>query len=314
VYIILGPEEFLRREAIRSMSAAWRRKEGDAGVDEFTGDECDAATVLDDLRTPGLLAARRLVVVRGADGWISSHRAAIERYVESPSDSGVLVMDVRTCPANTRLYKAVAKLGGIRSCESPAPATLPSWAVNRATSEYARTIDMQAARLLVELAGDDLGRIDAELSKLAAYVGARTSITETDIDEAVGSNRMHVVFGVTAAIARRDAGTALTLWGKVIAGDKDAPFKAVGGLAWSVRQLLDAKRLMHRGGSVDDARRRGRFYISADQLEAQLRRLSLKRLETMLTGLLDIDVASKSGGAAVTRAVERFIVHHGGAR
>jgi DNA polymerase-3 subunit delta len=307
-YVIAGADPFLRREKLAELC---RRLEagagGDGGASEHAGDEAELAAVLDDVRTPSLFASRRVTVVRDADGFISEHRAALERYLDAPSPFGVLILECRSCPATTRLYKRVKELGGMFLCEPPSPRALPAWLTQRAAARYGRAIDAAAARRLVDLVGDDLGRLDMELSKLAAYVGSRAAIDETDVEELVGASRVELVFGVTDAIARRDGAEALRLWDRVVSSDRDAPFRAVGGLAWGIRRLAEAARLAERGG-VAEAIRQMKLRIPPGLLEQQLRQSSVAQWEGMLQRLLRLDVSSKSGGCELPVGVERFIV------
>ena len=74
------------------------------------------AAVLDDLATLPFLSDRRVVVVRDADRFVSAHREALERYLEKPAATGVLVLECRSFLGTTRLSKAVVAAGGRASC------------------------------------------------------------------------------------------------------------------------------------------------------------------------------------------------------
>src|SRR5205807_3849394 len=115
---------------------------------------------------------------------------------------------------------------------------------------YARRIDPAAARLLADLVGNGLDRLDGELAKLATYVGGRGTIEPKDVEDAVGSTRMELIFKVTDAMTRRDPRGALELWDRVLANDRAAPYRAIGGLAWGLRRLVQAKRVASRGGDL----------------------------------------------------------------
>ncbi len=57
-------------------------------------------------------------IVEEADAFVSEHRAELEDYVARPAN-GVLVLDVKTWAANTRLAKAVAVSGRTIECVAP---------------------------------------------------------------------------------------------------------------------------------------------------------------------------------------------------
>lgn len=166
-----------------------------------------------------------------------------------------------------------------------------------------------AARRLIDLVGPQLGQLDMELSKLATYVSPRTSIGVSDVEDLVGASRVEKVFGITDCIARRDAKGALSLWEQVVSSDRDAPYRAVGGLAYGFRKLAEAKRLVQQGLSPFEATRKLAIWTDATRLKGQLDRFSLPQWQDHLVKLLRIDVSSKTGLGAVQTSIERFIVN-----
>src|SRR5918912_41462 len=92
VYALVGDEDFLKR---RCRDAIIALVVGDAdpafAVAAYPGDKLDFSTVRNDLDTLPFLSPARVVVVEQADPFVTEHRAALERYVQSPSKIGVLV-------------------------------------------------------------------------------------------------------------------------------------------------------------------------------------------------------------------------------
>ncbi|MCK6485758.1 MAG: DNA polymerase III subunit delta [Phycisphaerae bacterium] len=299
VHLVTGTDLFIRREVLAALT---RKILGDDPPDglalaEFDGEEAELAAVLDEVRTPGLLAPRRLVRVDNSDEFLTKYRQKVEEYLEHPTEGGVLVLICDRKQTSSRLYKLLKPIDGVHECETPKPQALPGWVVERARTAYDRGIDAQAARLLVDQAGDTLDRLDSELAKLAVFVGDRSTITTADVEEAVGAHREKAVFGVMDAINERNPARALQLWDQVLAGSKTAEFGAVGGLAFVVRQLIDAKRFALTGGrhgAVSKWQRSTRF--------------SLIQLEEMLALLVKMDSAAKSSGGETRLGVEKFIV------
>lgn len=299
VHLVIGPDLFLRREALASLT---RKILGDDPPDglalaEFDGEEAELAAVLDEVRTPGLLAPRRIVRVDNADEFLTKYRHKIEEYLDNPTEGSVLVLICDRKQTSSRLYKTLLPVGGVHEFETPKPVALPGWIAERARSAHDRRIDTDASRLLAELAGDTLDRLDSELAKLAVFVGDRQTITAADVEEAVGAHREKAVFAVMDAVNDRNPRRALQLWDQVLAGSKTAEFSAVGGLAYVVRQWIDARRFAQTGG------RHG-----AQPQWQRPSRFSLSQLEEMLTQLVKIDVAQKSSAGEVSLGVEKFIV------
>jgi DNA polymerase-3 subunit delta len=73
VYLVAGPERLLRDEVVAALRAA-SLAGGVAAFneDKFTAGEVDVDTVIGAARTVPMMAARRFVLVRGAERWDTS--------------------------------------------------------------------------------------------------------------------------------------------------------------------------------------------------------------------------------------------------
>jgi DNA polymerase-3 subunit delta len=308
VYAVIGHDRFLRNEALESILQVLMDEPGGPGCVRFDGSQADLADVLDEVRTPSLLGDRRVVIVDDADAFISANRAALERYASKPADSGSLVFLCQSLAKNTRLYKIINGNGKVVSCPTPKGRAVIDWIGRRAHAKYARRLDHAAAQLLRDHLGDALGSLDAELAKLSAYVGEREQITRGDIDALTGHHREERVFAVTDAMASHDAAAALGHWEQVLATDRAAPGRAIAGLAWGIRRLLEARRDWESGVSVRELARR--MYSDPGVLQRRLERVTARQLEVQQRDLLAADLAVKTGASTVGLAVEKFIVKH----
>jgi len=308
VYAFAGPDRFLRKNAIDETLRALAGEVDALGPAYVDGDQARLADVLDEVRTMSLLGQRRVVVVDEADDFISRHRAALERFCAAPEPGGVLLMACDSLPKNTRLYKIISEHGQVVFCEPPKGRALTAWVVERSRTVHGKRLSEAAAARLREHLGDGPGVLDAELTKLAAYVGARSDITPADIDALTGHTREETVFAVTDAIASGDTSAALRQWEQVLATDRAAPGRALAGLAWGVRRLLEARRQWGAGAGIGEIARR--MYTEPRVLEGRLKRVTQRRLEGQQKDLLSADLAIKTGGSTLEVAVEKFIVKH----
>lgn len=310
--VIHGPNAFARREALARIVER-ELGGGDPALNlvRIPGDGADCSSVLDDVRTMCMLGGRRVVVVEDADDFISRNREALERYAGSASDEGCLILICSTFPGTTRLAKRLHEVGETVKCEPlPSPA-VSGWVVTRAREAYGKRLSRDAAAMLCEHAGRSQETLDAELSKLAIYVGLRESMDAKDVDALVAPYREHNIFPVMDAIADGDAVKAFSEWQRVVATDRAAPVRAIGGLAWALRKLTDQRRRLERGESIQSIGR-GSFG-SPDALLRRLKRYTMERLENQLCDLARIDLESKTGLGTVDSAIEKFIIRHAGA-
>lgn len=308
IRVIFGTDDFLRAEALgRVMHEVLGGDRDRMALAEFDGDSADLRDVLDECRTASLLAAMRLVIVRDADDFVSAHREHLEKYFKAPSPTSVLVLVCRSFPKTTRLYKLVEQIGGNIPCESPKPAATASWVIEQAQRAYGCRVEPAAARRLVELVGPQLGLLNMELSKLATYVAPRTQISEGDVEELVGESRAEVVFRIADAVCAGDSQRALELWDQVISNDRDAEYRAVGGLAYAFRRLAEAKRQVEQGAAIHDVARKMGPFTDAARLGRDLKRFSLRQWEDLMVRLLAIDLANKTGLGGPQLAIEKLI-------
>lgn len=308
VYATVGSDRFLRNQEIDSIVTRLRDEIESLGPMRVEGSDAELAEVLDELRTMSLLGGKRLVIVDDADSFITAHRKALERYCEKAADQGCLILACNTLPKNTRLYKIINKCGTVISCDPPARRAMGGWITQWARERYGKQVTAPAVQALREHLGDSPGVLDAELAKLAAYVGERPQITPADIDALTGQHREEKVFAVTDAMAAGDTAAALRHWEQVLATDRAAPGRAIAGLAWGVRRLLEARREWDAGANMWELARR--MYVDPETLERRLTRLDTKQLAQQQHDLLQADLAVKTGATTIDSAVEKFIVKH----
>lgn len=328
VYAVFGSDDYLKQQAVERIKTEVLGAERDRmALIEFDGDRAQIADILDECRTGSLLAPVRLVIVHSAEKLFSaadpveekqgavhhkkdrkaSPRESMEKYLSSPCPTGVLVLVCKTWVKTTRLYKLVDKIGHNISCETPKAQAIPGWVASQAQQVYGVRLEPQAARRLVELVGPQLGLLDMELAKLATYVLPKTAIAIQDVDELVGASRVEKVFGLADAIAAGDAAVAMNLWDQVVSRDRDAEYKAIGGLRYAFVRLVEAKRLVSQGLSVFEATKSLGIWGDAHQLKRQLDRFSMRQWQEILVKLLSIDLGAKTGLGSVRSLVERFI-------
>lgn len=312
VCVVYGKSTYLRRVALaRIVKRELAGGDPALNLTQVDGSDADAARVLDDVRTFSLLGDRRVVLVEDADAFVSKNRVVLERFASSPPDSGCLILACANFDARTRLYKAVKKVGEVVDCKPIRGAALTAWVSTIARQEYGKQLDRRAATRLCEHVGASEESLDQELSKLATYVGSRAEITADDVDALVGHYREQTVFAVTDAIAEGDARTALSEWRQVLATDRAASGRAIGGLAWGMRRLLDARRRLDQGTPISALAKES--WTDAGLFAKRMKLCSVSAREDQLSDLLKADLESKTGLGTVASAVDKFIVTHSAA-
>lgn len=292
VYVLFGPDEFLRDEHRREVVASII---GDADpqtcVTVFDSD-AELADVLDELRTLPFLAERRVVLVREADAFVSAHKEAIEAYLEAPTATASLVLLTLSWRKDTRVAKLVAKIGKAISCSVEAGKSLPDW-LKQAAAKRKKKIDPAAAQLLVQWIGADLALLDSEIEKLSLYVGDRPGITADDVSRLVMAAPSAADFELTNAITSADVPRALRSLAAMLTRPGDE-FRTTGMIGWHLRRAIQSARSLAAGTPADQALPR-MPYDQVKAFRAYLSRRGLTGLQGDFRRLLAADLGMKSG-------------------
>ena len=175
------------------------------------GADVTAETVITAARRFPMMADRQLVVVKEAQQMKSLEDLAV--YCQQPLDSTVLVILMHGASADKRraLYKTVLKTGVI--VESPAlrDYEMPQWIAAYYGGRGLR-IHPEAAQLLAESSGTDLGKIAVETDKLLKNLPEGVKeVSVEDIEQNVGVSRQFSVFELTKCLSYRQAAKALKI-------------------------------------------------------------------------------------------------------
>ncbi len=250
VVVIHGPVRYLRgivlRELTRLVLGNEADDDDDVSITRFSGKEIDLASVHDELRTVSMWGDRRLVVVDDAEDFVKTYRSGLEKSLENPAKKSVLVLLIKSWPKNTRLAKRVAKIGLDIDCAELKGGALTRWLAETASEEYGKQLGPAAVTELVNLAGNDLGLLDQELAKLAAYVGENPRIEADDVRTLVGGWKAETAWTMIGAVQSGDLATSLECLDKLLAAN-EAPQRILGGINFSFRRLAQATEMSRQG-------------------------------------------------------------------
>ena len=324
--VLVGDEPFLSgtmlallRERLcpdeADRSWAWR---------EFAGDgELDPRDVFDEAATVPLFAgATRAAVVRNADPFVSQARETLEKIVNSPRSGGrgLVILEVKSLPSNTRLAKAAAKHGLVIDVTVPPRANLAAWVRRWAQSRHGIQLAAATAELLLERLGNDLGQVDQALARLAAAIdpAARKAAIQPDaIGDLAGSPLERTAWGMIDAATAGDAAEAVAQLDSLLAAGEN-PIAISAQMAAVLRRLSSAARLLAlpatggRPAGVDQALRDAGVAAwpkALAQARQSLGQLGPRRTRSLPAVLLDLDLALKgdaSRGLRARLALERL--------
>ena len=309
IYVIAGKENSLvSTECDRLLEQLVEPQQRSIGLFIADPQQAAVADIMDELRTFPFLVERRVVVVRGADEFISKNRQILEGYFDKPCPTGVLVLTVDSWPAGTRLAKMLPKVGKLISVEQPKPWQLPDRLVRYASDAHSKILTQEAAELLVELVGDELGRLYSEVDKLALFADSEKTVTFQHVEQLIGHNRIFGAFAVIDACLAGDCAQAVGRLRNMFAEDKSAEYTVVGAFAFHFRRLFNAKVLFDRGVQPAEIVPKIRIWSNKEGFFTQLRRMSLQQIGDTLQQLAQIDYEIKTGQTKAQVAIEKLVL------
>jgi DNA polymerase-3 subunit delta len=294
---------------------AWREFDG-AG-------EIDPRDVFDEAATvPMFATATRAAVVRGADAFVSANREPLERLAATPARAGrgVVILEVKTFPATTRLAKAAAAHGLVIETSIPPKADLAAWVRRWSQSRHGIQLAAAAAQRLLERLGPDLGQIDQALARLAAATPpeARSKPLPPDaVDGVAGTPQERTAWEMIDAAGAGDAAAAIVQLDALLAAGEN-PVGILAQIAAVLRRLSTAARLLAlppdagRPAGMEQALREAGVAAwpkALGQARDALQQLGARRARRLPVWLLDLDRGLKgdaSRGLRARLALERL--------
>jgi len=155
------------------------------------------------------------------------------------------------------------------------------------------SIEPQAAHLLSELVANDSRLADRELEKLLDYVNKERPIQVQDVEQLTPFHGQSNIFAMVDAVGQRNGKQAFSHLRRLL--EDHPPRYAFSMIIRQFRLLLMAREALDN--NINPRKVLNVPDFVADKVSAQARNFSLPDLERIYHKLLDIDLASKSGGA-----------------
>ena len=308
LFAVFGDDAYLRREAIDALVRGLLGSPADdLALTRFHGDRAGLADVLDELRTLPFLVKRRVVVVEEADKFVTAHRKELETLADGPATPGALILSVKSWPGNTKLAKTLAKVGLPVECKTPGEGELPAWLVHLAKTRSKVKLLPDAAKLLLELVGPEIGILAMEVEKLAVYVGDRKEIGRDDVARMVGAGRVETIWRAVDSMTTGQPARALHDLDRLMASGEH-PVGLLAGMTSTLRKLHHAGQLRRARRDLDDASREAGLYNSK-MTGQQHAHLGPTRVDGLPALLLQADLDLKGSSSLPPETImERLVV------
>ncbi len=322
--VLVGDDSFLAKNLLDMIRAkvcpeesewswAWR---------EFAGNEdVDPRDVFDEAATVPLFAGvTRVAVVRQADAFVSSAREKLEAVALKKPSQGVIVLEVKSFPSNTRLAKAAMKSGIVVDISVPPKANVSKWVKSWSLLRYDLRLSVATSQQLVERIGNSLGLLDQAVQRLAAAIGAsgkNKTVPPEWIDDMVVSKKERTAWGMIDAAAVGDTRRAIRQLTELLESGENviginAQASSVFRKLSTAARLLSLRRTSGRTADIEAALRDAGVAAwpkAMSQAKNALKHLGPLRSRRLPLDLHELDRSLKSEASRGLRArlaLERF--------
>ncbi len=253
--LLSGQEQQLKRELVEQIRREARAASpGDEPSWEvLEGPSATAKDVLARGQTAALFGGARVVLVREADRIDEDEQTALAKAVKPLPETVAVVLvtgesrDRRPRDLRAPLRKAITHDGLAIDCPAMKGGDAVEWVTQQARKRGKRIEQAAAHKLVEQKVGTSLGALEAEVEKLALYVGDRDAITAANVDEVTPRLLEEDVFRLLTAVARGETGHAVDILRGLLQEKRGAPGAIYWQLAQSLRELWQIKLLTEHG-------------------------------------------------------------------
>lgn len=289
IYLLYGDEDYLINEEV----ARLKQKFKEHPSEQF--EAISAANLFENLKTPGLFSANRLVLVYNFDLQDDEEVLATLAKTLDPNIELVFVSP-QNLDKRKKGYKAIAPFAEMKEFKSYTDweiTELVSWLIEQINSQ-SKKISRKNAELLVEICGKNLMSLINEVKKIITYIGESDEIKEEDILLLASQKDIHV-FAFVDALREKNIKKSLQLMEAVLR-DRASTVQLVSLIASQFRSMLGVKVLQQKGldqYAIAKRMQYGTFYIK--KLLQSSSKFTLERLRAILELLYSSDLSLKRG-------------------
>jgi DNA polymerase-3 subunit delta len=309
LYLLYGPDELLRSEALAALKAAVPSDLADLNVTALDGRRLKLDLLAGACEAMPFIAERRIVIVQDAlkHQKAGKDREELRAYLERiPATCDLIFVESEEFDKRSTVFTYLKKAGTLREFLPKEGTELLKWLAERAKARGV-TLEPQAAQRLVTLAGNESRALMNEIDKLASFVGRGGRITPAAVEQMVADDQEQNLFAFIDELSARRRGPALAGIRRLL-DDGQAATYILFMVARQVRILIGVKNLAAQRLRPDDiATRLGQKPFVVRKALDQARGFSEADLLRLHDRVLELDHASKTGRADAEAGLELLV-------
>ena len=306
IYLLEGMEPYFIDELVHwFMHKFIPEGERDFNQDAFYAMDVTPEQVIDVAKSYPMMSEKRLVVLREAQQWRKNQLDKLVEYTEAPNSTTVLVIAYKgkKIDKRSKLAKQIAKQGVVFESKPFYDNEIPGW-IKQYVQKQGFSITEQAAYLLSEYLGTEIGKHVNELNKLKINLEPGHAINEQDVERYVGISKDYNTFELMKALGHRNVDKANLIAKRMGENMKDHPIQMILPTLSTFYGRIMAIHFERTINRQDIARKIGvSMYFIGDYMAAY-ENYPAKKIFENISILRDFDLRSKGWNGSGTSEPE----------
>ena len=265
------------------------------------GKDTDVNTIITHARRFPMMANHQVVVVKEAQNIKKIEE--LEPYIKAPLTSTILVVNYKykTIDKRKSFAKQLAKSCVLFESKKIYENKLPAW-INSYLAAHNYSIAPQAAAMLAEYLGTDLGKVSNELNKLIITLPEGTKIAPDHIEKNIGISKDYNIFELQNALSERNVLKSNQIINYFAANPSSNPItRTIASLYYYFMKILTLHFLTDKSpNAVASALQVAPFFVRSYMDAAKV--YTPKKLVAIMEILREYDMKSKGFGNVSTSA------------
>ena len=307
LYLLLGPERFLRDTAARSITEVALHgtllREFNESSFNLQRDSVHSAIAAAE-QLP-MMSERRVVRIRDFARLRDSDEETLIRYLNDPSPATVMIFIADELDKRKKSTKSLLDNCVVVDFPPLKDAEARAWAKSR-LKELKVTADDAVLSEIIGLVGTDVQTLFNEIDKLASAVADTGRITSEVVDDLIGRSRELSNFELGDHLMANNRKRALETLHRLL-DDGAEPVMLIGLIAGNYHRLALAKALLAKGGREEVFRNVSLPPFKRDAYIANLQRNDAAKIARALQLTAAADLAIKTSQATPRLQLELLV-------
>ncbi len=307
LYLLLGPEIYLRRAAAHAITEAalsrtLLREFNEASFSLLSDSVQSAIAAAEQLP---MMSDMRVVRIRDFARLRETDEDVLIHYLTNPSPSTVMIFTAEELDKRKKSSKVLLNVCTVVEFSPLKDAEAKAWAKTR-LKELKTAADDQVLNEIIRLVGTDVQTLSNELDKLASAAAATGRITPESVDELIGRTRELSNFELGDHLLAGNRKRALETLHRLL-DDGAEPVMLVGLIAGNYHRLALGKHLLQRGGREEVFRNISLPPFKRDSYISTLQRSTAAKIARGIQLTAAADLAIKTSQATPRLQLELLV-------